>query len=109
MGLRLTFRRVAFTLAVHAHDAFPRLVPPLVVQWAEDKFYDAGMRQTLRRATADYREATADTIPAPTADWSCLAGDVAGHNAGVLDEHDMARDLHDNWEPWPSSRQRVEA
>jgi len=101
MGLRLTFRRVAFTLAVHAHDRFPRLVPPLVVQWVEDGFYDAGLRVTLRRATSEYRAATADTIPAPSAGWSCLAGDLPDHDAGVIDDADMAKDLHDN-EGWLS-------
>lgn len=106
--MKLSFWRLAFSVAVHAHDAFPRLVPPLVVQWAEDKFYDAGMRQTLRRATTEYRAATA-TVPVQAESWSCLAGDLDGHDAGAVDESDLLRDLHDNFELWPSSRAGVRA
>lgn len=98
--MRLALWRSLFSLAVTASARFPHLVPPLVVQWAEDGFYDAGLRETLTRSTAEYREATADTIPAPAGEWVGLCGDAPHCEPGD--------GLHDET-PWPSSRQRMEA
>lgn len=121
MKLQLAFWRSLFALAVHASARFPRLVPMAVVEYVDRRFYAACLRETLTRpATESEREAqrrsfafgqvamhdpsitraqvdaVADTMPAP---WSCLAGDLDGHDAGENDE----RDLHDG-EGWRVSR-----
>lgn len=124
----LTFWRSAFALAIHAAARFPRLVPTAVVEYVDRRFYNACLRESLSRAADEYNasvaerdieaqrrswaygqvamhdptitraqvDAVADTMPAP---WSCLAGDLDGHDAGEIDE----RDLHDG-EGWRVSR-----
>lgn len=86
-SIRLRTWRAIWTACVH-HGA-----PLPILLWVEGRFLDAAMRQTLRTVTAETREATASAEP-----WSCLAGDLDGHDAGTVDDHDLHGD-----DIWPSS------
>lgn len=86
-GIRLRAWRAIWTACVH-HGA-----PLPILLWVEGHFLDAAMRATLRTVTDETREATAGEP------WSCLAGDVEGHDAGTVDERDLHGDVL-----YPSSR-----
>lgn len=103
--MSISFWRTLFSLAVHASARFPRLVPPVVVQWIDDGFYGACMREALTRTAADYRAATADTMPAPSAAWDSLCGEGPELDEDAGEEHAAMVDLHGE-DPWPSSRVR---
>lgn len=98
--MRLSFFRWLWTLALH--HGWPR---PLMLA-IERRFLDAGMRETLRRSAAEYRSATADTIPAPGESWACLAGD--GPPCAPDSDADLIADLHDA-EDWRGNRPQRKA
>jgi hypothetical protein len=114
--MKLTFWRSAFALAVHASAGIAR-----IVRATEARFYDACLRETLTRPAnlSDYHETGTleaqrrsfaygqvamhnDTITRADVDrvadamaepWACVAGDVEGHDAGTVDDHDLHGDV----------------
>ena len=107
MGHRLAFWRSLFALTVHASARFPRLVPMAVVEYADRRFYDACLRETLTRSATESEleaqrrsfafgqvamhdptltraqvDAIADTMPAP--------GNSHCHGCGRVAEHGIA-------------------
>lgn len=102
------------------------VVADALVDAAERRLIDAGMAETLRRVTAEALRHTDDRAAASAAlawwdaawserealrreaagrgDWSCLAGDVPGHDAGTVDDAELdVRHLHGDVF-YPSSR-----
>lgn len=95
--MKLSIWRWIWTRAVDGGWPLP------VIEWAERRFLDAGTVDALRRASYEYSAATADTVPAPSEAWACLAGD--GPAADVADDAAMLADLHGE-DFWPTSAQR---
>ena len=127
MGHRLAFWRSLFALTVHASARFPRLVPMAVVEYADRRFYDACLRETLTRSATESEleaqrrsfafgqvamhdptitraqvDAIADTMPAPAAAWDALCGDGPELEAEAGEEHAAMVDLH-SADIWPHS------